>query len=395
MVIIGKRRIRFRFFIFLAIFLLGIILFFRAKDDPVVAFVQRGEMKSSYKMDAIIIRDEELIEAEEYGKVTFLVPEGQRVVKGQLIAELYALGYDHEVIDERNMLQQKIKDYQEKNILQDIVDKDLKKFNQDIAEKAENVYTFVQSGERDDLLYQEQQLKELMLERQEYLERTIKADEYLDRLYQQKEKLDDKIDKWKIDITAIDSGVVSFCFDGCEMLLSPNRLKDLTPGDVDNILQNAKIQKAEEAQAFRPLYRLVNNHNWYVIIVDRENRQLLQNKGTYDLVFEGYHDDSFRGKVIQSKRNKKDMYYVMEMKEEIGPLLNVRKGKITIDNTFEGLKVPVKGIEQREGEKGIIRFEQGKRVFVPVEVIIKDEEYAIVKPKDTESLEVNQQIIIE
>lgn len=394
MIIIGKIRIRFRFFMFLAICILGLILLFGTKGNPVVAFVQWGEMKSTYQMDAIIIRDEELIESEEYGKVTYLVPEGQRVVKGQQIATLYTLGYDQEVIDERNMLQQKIKDYQEKNILQDIVNKDLKKFNQDIAEKAENIYTFVQSGARDDLLYQDQQLKNLMQERQEYLERTIKADEYLQRLYEQKEKLDEKIDKWKIDITAGDSGVVSFCFDGCEMLLSPDRLKDLTPEDVDNILKNAKIQKAKEAQAFRPLYRLVNNHNWYVIIVDRENRQLLQNKGTYDLLFEGYHDDSFRGKVIQSKRNKKDMYYVMEMKEEIGPLLNVRKGKITIDNTFEGLKVPVKGIKKRDGEEGIIRFEQGKRVFVPVEVMIKDKEYAIVKPKDTESLKVNQQIII-
>jgi len=395
MIIIGKRRIRFRFFIFLAIFILGLILFFQNKDEPVVAFLQWGEMKSTYKMDAIIIREEELIEAEEYGKVTYLVPEGERVVKGQRIAELYTLGYDPDVIDERNMLQQKIKDYQEKNILQDIVDKDLKKFNQDISEKAEKIYAFVQSGERDDLLYHEQQLKDLMQERQEYLERTIKADDYLDRLYQQKEKLDEKIKKWKIDITAIDSGVVSFCFDGCEMLLSPDRLNELTPEDVDNILRNANIQKAEEAQAFRPLYRLVNNHNWYVIIVDRENRQVLQNKGTYELVFEGYHDDSFRGKVIQSKENKKNLYYVVEMKEDIGPLLNVRKGKITIDNTFEGFKVPIKGIEKRAGEEGIIRFEHGKRAFVPVEVLMKDEEYAIVKPKDSESLEVNQQIIIE
>nr|WP_122011701.1 HlyD family efflux transporter periplasmic adaptor subunit [Maliibacterium massiliense] len=388
-----RRKIKPRFIVFISVVVLVIValvlpLFGRQRT----AAVQWGTMEDGRAISCVILRDEKVVAAEATGKLEYMVPEGERVSTDTLIAQVYKSGYSEKTLAELARVQEEIVDYQRNNILKDIVDADLAALDASIKAKGDEIAAAVRGENDAQVLRLETELKPLLRDRQAYLTRVATADEHLQQLYDRQTSLTEQIAQWRVDVKAPFSGVVSFFTDGCEASLSMDALEGLTYSSVKNAVQASDVQQSEEAKLYTPMFRIVNNTHWYILVLSEGASRDLVLQKQYDIVFDDIPDTTFTGKLVGQRAEGKQLLEVLEVTQDIGPLLSVRQINGTVGKRFEGLKVPASALKTRDGQRGVYRVDGGESIFVPVDVLVEDKSAAIVQPKEEGALEVKQTV---
>lgn len=388
---IRRRKARGRLYVFVAMIALTIIAVVLLIRFSTGGTVETDSLSFEKVVSTVIVRDEQVATAETYGKIIFLAAEGERVTSGTKVAEVFKWGYNENILQDLLTLQQEIRTYQVDTILKDIMDTELQALDKSIQEKVDAITASIRGENDQDPLLLERELKRLMTDRRELLLTKVQPDEKLTDLYEREQTLMDRMEVWKGDALAVSSGLISFYFDGYEAMLNNQTVAALTPADVTAVLKGAGKSTSTEAQ--RPLYRIVNNMRWYCTMnADKNDTQKMVLGEKYSIVFDGYFDRPYTGTLIAANQSDAGLIYTMEINEDIGPFLGVRKAKATIKRTFEGLRIPSRVITIREGKQGVYVQANGAKQFVEIEVLVKNREYAIVRAKEGASLAQGQRV---
>jgi len=382
-----------KFYFFLGGLAAGIVLivFFIFNVSTVTA--EWGKIDFETSKSTVVVRDEQVYNAENYGKASFLAAEGERVAQGTPIAEVYKWGYNDKIMSDLLETQTKIEQYQENDLLHDVIDQDLEAINQSIVDKSEKISAIINGTEQGDLIEEEKALRLLMENKQTYLHEKVNADSQLELYYEQEAQLLERVDSWREEVTAPAAGVVSFYFDGCETLLNAGNIEQLTIKDINNIVNGSALAQTGTSETERPLYRLVNNYKWYLLIVSADSIHEFENDNEFMIVFKDYVDKQYTGKVVGKREEESGFIYAIEVNDDIGPLLNTRRADAAIHTVFEGIKVPSGSVKTVENVKGVYKIEKNKKTFIPVNVLIDKDGYSIVVPvSGSDALEAGQEI---
>ncbi len=377
------RRSRAPFFILLggigiAAFL---VLFFIFNVSTVT--IQSGSIEYETSRSTVVVRDEQVTNAENYGKASFLASEGERVAQNTPIAQVYKWGYNDKIMNDLLDVQTKIEQYQENNLLQNVLDKDLAAINANIAAQSQKISGIINKTMEGDLITEEKALKQLMDNKRQYLKDKVKADSQLEQYYDQESQLQEKVDGWRQEITAPSAGVVSFYFDGCETLLNAKNIGQLTIKNINDIINGSTLSKTGASDTQRPLYRLVNNTQWYLLIVSITPINEFETGTGFEIAFNDYPDKQYAGKVVGNRMEQESGYiYAIQINDDIGPLLNVRRADAKIHTVFTGMKIPSKAIKTVDKVQGVYLIENNQKTFVPVKVLIDQGGYSIIKAAD-------------
>lgn len=387
-------RVQPRFYIFLIVIVLAVgaaVWIYSTPDHPV--YVVEGVLEGSNTTQSVIVRNETLIEADEYGKIDYLVPEGEAVARGESIANIYKVGYSERIVAELSDLGQRIHDAQQAAV-KDLPDDPIHSINAGIVQKLDEIAGSVRSGDNSNLLMLEHELKKQIVGRDAYLRTSVTPGSSLVELNLKYQAKLDELNKYKQTVKADGSGTVSFYYDGLEMLLTPNNVATLTHEDVQNILNGASSVQQGQAKAMTPLYRLVSGSRWYVLALSKEGEQDFRIGQTYTLSFPGYCNTEYQGTAIaQTVDEKQRVVDVLEVTQDIGMMLSVRSAQVQVGRRVEGLKVPANYVVESDGQVGvIIHNEQKQRVLVPVDVLATDGKYSIIHPQVEDSLSINTRI---
>lgn len=388
---IRRRKARGRLYVFLATLALIIIAVIVLIRFSTSGTVEIDSLSFEKAVSTVIVRDEQVATAETYGKIIFLAAEGERVTSGTKVAEVYKWGYNENILQDLLTLQQEIRTYQVDTILKDIMDTELQALDNSIAEKVDAISASIRGENEQDLLILERELKRQMNDRRELLRTKVQPDEKLTNLYEREQTLMERMEVWKGDALAVNSGMISFYFDGYEFMLNNQTVATLTPTEVSAVLKGTGKSTSTEAQ--RPLYRIVNNMHWYgIMTADKSDPQKMVLGEKYSIVFDGYFDRPYTGTLITANQCDTGLLYTLEINEDIGPFLGVRKAKATIKRTFEGLRIPSRVITTREGKQGVYVHANGTKQFVEIEVLVKNRDYAIVRAIEDGSLAQGQRV---
>lgn len=361
--------------------LVGVLLFFLLQPEPEEPRQDSAEF--SVEADGVVVRDETVYEAENYGQAEFICAEGERVAQNAEIAYVYKWGYNEDLSTQLIDIQQKILDYQLNNNFKDIVDEDLETLNQSIADKTEAIKLIIQGKEEGDIPVLERELKELMDTRRDYLKQNCKADAQLEDFYAQEEALISRINGYREIVKAPEEGMVSFYFDGCETLLNPQNIDKLTIQNIEDILNGKSYVKVEEAEAQRPLYRLVNYNQWYVMVTLPNLVEGLTVDEEYTLSFKDYTTANYTGKLIKMNPEQQGVIYTFEINEDIGELVSARRVDLKITSTISGIRIHNSKIQERDGETYVrIQTEEGE-MLTPIKVLMQEGDYSIVRDTST------------
>ncbi len=376
-----KVRIHPRFYVILVLaiagvsvglyFLLGVI---RREGELAV-----GTLRLQYDTKMVLLRDEKIVTVERFDKILFDVAEGAQVQEGEQIAQVFKWGYQEDTMQSLLDAQQKIYEYQ-LTLKEGIVDPELDAVQQQITQKQLEIRAAIQSEPNRDVLELEQELKTLLARRAELL-RNVQPDAELTALYQQEEQQLTNYNSWKRDIlNTIGPGVVSFYFDGNEQALDVQKLSMINADLIAEVIKGSGKVSSVDTTAESPLFRLVNSSHFYVaFLTDSSNPFRLVEGQIYSVVFNGYTDQQFVGTALPPVVTEKQVVNMLEFNQELGDLMGGRVVSASVMKDVTGLQVPLSAISMKEGVPGIMRIGGESTEWVAIDVLAKDDEYAIIQ----------------
>lgn len=393
----AKRKIAPRFYIVIGIIvvIVGVALFMLLKGNT-YSDMKQGTIKFEQTLSTIIVRDEKVIKAETYGKITFNVAEGETVKKNQQIAELFKWGYKDTVMQDLVSTQSDIMTYQINTILKGSLDVELTNKNQSILDKLATIKSVVNGKKDGNLAQLYNELQTLLNERKTLFKSKVQsnADSKLTKLYEQEQAAIERINGWKTTLTTDTAGIVSFYFDGYEDLMQPSNLANITLNDYKTVAKSTASTSKSDSNV-QPIYRLFNG-TWYCVFnIENAPSYYYAKDQQFDIVFDGYYDKPFTGKVVNVRQiDSKNTLFTVQMNEAIGNLLSIRNIKATFKATYSGFTVPAAAIKTKDNTTGIYVQSGNDNVFVPVQVIMKDDNNAIVKALDNTSFNEGIKVLI-
>lgn len=390
-----RRRVTGRFYVFLILIGIGLYFVIRELSPLGVSedIVKMAATSYTQTVDAIIVRDETVSSFEGSGQVVYVAAEGAEVAQGQEIANVYAAGYSEKEINQLESVRQSIRAYH-RQILDNIVDAELERLENNVQQKALEVKTLIREKPRGSLINLEKQLQSAMQARQSYLNRSQRQDPKLTNLYDEEAKRENAIASWRNAENAPVAGIVSFYLDGCERFLTPANLETLSVEDVRSVLAGRMPESAEQSRLEKNIFRIIKPDKWYVVLLSKDANWNPVNGQIFTVQFEGFEGSAFSGKVVRMLKAGGEVMAQLEMDSALGPLLMKRAGKAMIGINLTGLSVPVKAITVVNGQPGVTVKDVPGGTFVPVEVLSSDSQNAIVQPLVEGTLAIGWRVIV-
>jgi hypothetical protein len=383
----GKRyAIKPRFFLILAV-LVGALVWAAVAMAGALGSpkIEWGRLASDQAISAIVLRDEQVVPAEESGQLSCVAAEGGEVAQSETIAMLYLSGYSDK--DNANLLklQDEIKDYQKNRVIKDAIDQGLLAINSKIDDKMKEISAKVIAGQTQDLAAAEQELRIFMDERRQYMKDTIQnPDETLNRMYGQEATLQAKIEQTRKSVASPADGLVSFYLDGYEKTLTLNGIADMTPAKVkalkDAILRGSQpFQSVKIVYAQNPVCRVVNPAKWYAVVVMNERECPFIEGMDTDVTFDGLQKTA-TAKVLKVVREGGQALAVLEVDEGVREMMSIRLVNGHIGQDISGFRVPADMVLEENGKAYIKIQGTGANVTsIEVHVLGRDERYAIIE----------------
>lgn len=375
----SRRRPSLKFF---AILLVALALFIGLVvlllyNRPTVA-VERASAEFDQRFDMLVVRDEVVYEAKNYGKTKYIAKEGQAVSAGDAIAQVYAWGYNDDSLSKLLDLQKQIIRYQIEERREDIIDEKLNEINGRIDQKARDIQQAVFSDNMFVMLDLEREMGGLLNERMAYLRSVTVEDDHLRGLYAQESELLTLFGNWRRQLAANEEGVVSFYFDGCELLMNKQNIGSFTRSGLEEVLQGKTVQTRQKDQGSAPLYRVVNENEWYVVLLSDTRIPEMHTGNSFSIVFDDYLHLNYTGVVCNAMGLEKNdgFVYTILIQDNIGPLLGERRVSARLYGVQESLRIPkscITAIDQ------IDYVETLEGQFVPVELVATDGDYVLFR----------------
>ncbi|MEG0784821.1 MAG: HlyD family efflux transporter periplasmic adaptor subunit, partial [Christensenella sp.] len=370
----GKRRrqIRPKFYIFLGSVaaVVIVILFFVFNINTAV--VKQGTIPFEKQVPVVVVRDEQVITAQNYGKANYIASGGDRVEAEAPVMEVYKWGYNEKVMNDLIDYQTKIEQYQQNGL----DDGQVTELNAQITQKTADIKSIIVGSTEGNLIAAERELKALMAQKRQYLRDTVQADQQLNEFYAQEDEIAGRVSNWSQVLTAPAAGVISYYFDGAEETLNAANVEKIKSEDIIDILKGTmgKQGGAASDEAEKPVYRLVNNFKWYLLVYSENKIPEFANGKVFSIAFDDYITRQYDGTVMGTVEEDDSFIYTIEINDDIGELLNVRRTDARVFTQFSGLKVPEKALVKKNDVIGVNVVVGHEKTFVPVNVdIIKNE----------------------
>jgi hypothetical protein len=376
----GKRKPTGRFFVFLTLFLCGIVYLItqltgEKKQD--YAMVVSGSTNNTRMMQAVIMRNETVASMDSNSTMVFAAQEGEYVNAGDEVAYIYSAGYSTKEMQKLETVRQDIRVYHTA-ILSNIVDAELDRRNEDVHYLAKQMKLLVNGESSGSLLNLELQLTQAMVARQEYLRQNRREDTKLNSLYEEEEKRETTVSSWQKALTAPTSGVVSFYLDGYEMYLSPDNLSNVTIEGVKGVLGGATVSNSSRLTS--NVYRIVNPSRWHVLLLGNDSSFNPVTGQSFWMQMEGFEDVVYQMTVQEVLKSGSETMCIMYTDNPIGPLINQRSGRAVVSAELSGLYVPVRALRTENNLTGVYIYDGADGAFVPVQVISQDGDRVLVRP---------------
>jgi hypothetical protein len=375
----GRRRPRLRFYLVLlaAVAVAAVVLILALRGQPTAA-VEWAKTEFSAKYNMLVLRDEVVYEAKNYGKTDFIAVEGQHVDVGDPIVEVYEWGYNDETLSILLDLQKKILTYQTDVRLAGIIDEQLNDINRRVDAKAQEIQLAVADGKLAKALPLEREMDTLLDERMAYLKTSVMQDAQLAEYYNEENELLRQIAGWRTSVGAKETGTVSFYFDGCEALMTPENIGRFTKKALQELEAGKTFKTDEKDQATAPLYRVVNENAFYVVMYSDKKIPEMYEGNKFSLVFDDYLDNQYTGTVFNvTALEKNDGYvYTILIQDNIGPLLGDRRVSAKLYSVQEAWRVPASCVKTSEG---VDYVETADGRLVPVMVVADNGGYKYLK----------------
>ncbi len=376
----GKLRVTGRFYVFLTLVMAIILFLFRDSlfGSGEIAVVYEATASDIRSVDAVIVRDEEIISSKQVSRLEYIAQEGTLVASGDPVMYVYSLEYSEKLIRELNNVRKNIQTYHN-ILLGNEIDSTLEVYDLTVKQKALDLKNLIRRNTSGNFLSLVSQLEDAMDERRAYMSATMRSDTKLIKYYDEEKQKVSAIDAWRNTMLAREGGVVSFYIDGYENDLTLEKMSEFTIEKMRKVLMGEKLSETGLRDEVN-VARIVNQNNWSLIVLADDGKWNPVNGQTYSFQMVGFEDLLYTGTVKSVQKMGDSVMAQLDITDPIGPLMYQRSGKAAIGANLSGLRVPTKAIIKQNGQTGVLLYDVPGGTFIPVEVLSEDKNEALIMP---------------
>ena len=351
------------------------------KDPTDTVYVEMGQIQEEEIAVGYIIRDETVIKGDNYKNgIEQIKTEGEKVAKGEAIFRYYSNN--------------------EQNLVEKIAELD-EKIDEAMAESdnlpsADTRALEEQIDSKIDQLYEESDLKVIQDRKQEILNNMTRkakltgelspAGSYLQKLIDERSEYEKQLNSGEEQLTATESGLVSYRVDGYEEILTPEDFGKYTK----EFLNDLNLKTGQIIPTSNESGKIIDNYYCYIVCVldsDYARESEVGDEVKLRLPSGNEIEASIEYKTIE------DDDYIITLKIEKGveELISYRKISFSIIWwSASGLKVPNQAISTEEKAGNEISYVTRTRIGYEDKIIVKilkqNSRYAIVTKYTSEEL---------
>ena len=341
-----------------------------------------GEYKVEIDEHALVIRNETPVFVNGQGYFQNVVEPESKVWAGETVGWYCKGEPDVEVIKQLNVINQKIREATMAESTDKMLTNDIFSIDNKILSYTKQISALAAAGEQQKINKIRNEI-DLLIERKKNISSntTGKKETILDSLTRQKNELESKLGGTKAVLTAPVSGVFVDKADGLEQTLNFKSTETLTPAAVTEYLSREEYKPEQEIYPY-PVCKVTNNAEWLLAAVCSEQVAAEVKEGKRVTVSFPEEGDKTLVCTVYKKsqpENGKVIMYIMGTQEIYG-VLTARKLKINILlDSYTGLRIPSGAVKTVDGKDVVTVKKIGTEIPVEVEVLFKDEDFAIIK----------------
>ncbi len=377
----------------LAILVMAVLVFafynivglFSGNETSVVA--QLDTMEKSYKLSGMIIRDELqiVIKTKDGGILDVAADEGEMVSKGKHVATYYDSNVDDKTRSELSNLNEKIAKLRSSTDSAVAGTMSEKELSEEIDRKTDELAYASTERNMSVISAIKDDINELLESKTDDDEENLTAQERLEKLLDEKARIERSYSGEKLEIIAPEHGVFSTKIDGFEDSLTPELAVNITVSDY----KNARDKKltADDIRKKGIVCKIVDNSRWYVALsVDEATAKSFSVDENITLKFEGDANDAKATVEYISKAEDGEYMITLSSSSYCDYAMKYRFATVTIvKERNRGLKIPIDAINVKDGKSGVYVKTENTLRYKEIEILSKDEEYAIVKFDNTKA----------
>ena len=363
-----------------------LISYFAVNPASGKEMVFSGSMENTSKHMGIIIRSEQKIDTNLSGTISAKVADGTLVPAGKLIASVVNENADSEVQANLAKINKRIEELESAKKVSDNFTDDVYKLDSKISEKVASLVYYTNICDNKKITETKAEISALYdkKNRVDSSGAAIKTD--LENLIAQKNELEAQLAEFEQNVYAPTPGVFISHTDGYEDVLSVDNAKNLKYSDFKNIAETLKKNEEKGGEEKNEI-KLIDNYMWCVALAADKDRCADFEVG--EEVFIRINDDSknIKGNImsISDDKGSNHVIVVSTTAYDANSYMQRSVDVELIKNIYSGLKVPVSALTKKDGADGVYVVTDNTEKFKTVEIIYKDEKYAIVKENNADA----------
>lgn len=330
------------------------------------------------KITGYIIRDEAPVKSSNEGVLHFVTPDGNRVSKGGVIADIYANESVSITVSKMDVLKSQIADIEDILSYNDIEAANLELINSRINEKLRNMIFASSGGNYKDMVALSEELLSAVNRKQAAFGVATGLSERLTALKTELSALTASLPAAKGKITASDSGYFVSKTDGYETVLNSKGLEKITPEYLGKM--------APDNTDGSVIGKIVSDYEWYIAAVVSINDSLKYKEGQslkLQTTVKSSPTLPVKVKKINISGKGEKAVIIFACSDMNSELASIRSGAMTVVNKeYSGLKVPQKALRVVKSVRGVYVLSGMQVKFVPVEIVYSKGDFMICDKKN-------------
>lgn len=358
-----------------------------------------GSVTEDVRASGYVFRQQSVIDAPWSGHFESLVSEGERVKEGQVLGYIYQTRPDSSITERIKKIHRmlRLSGMGGEAILSSagtgVIEKNISELARDLSDMRQNCNLA-------DALSKKEEINVI-------IKRKNNTGVQEENMPSETEQLRTELSNLEIQagesvrIIAPTGGVFSSRIDGLEDMLAYENSETIVPSYIEE-LDKTEALSLQTAEAGQPLCKVINNYVWrYATVISEKEAENIKLGQTVQMLFydlasgfvEGtvsYMSETQGGKcaiVISTNKFVDGIYSTSKINADI----------VTVNSS--GIKLPADCLRVKDGEMGVyvIRLDEAK--FVPINLIYKNEDWAIVSAAEPElggaRLQLYDEVIVE
>lgn len=351
---------------------------FRAGNSPYVKYTARvGTYVVSMEADALVVRDEYIVQPGLTGIMEPAVSEGERVSAYSRLGAVITGEINKDKVNELNNLNHEIdsltRTLSEAGILTIADDK----VESTLELALGNLRYAAARNDAENALLQAENVR-ILTERKAGVVSSYTAQEKLNDAIARRDKIASSLGGAHKEIYAPLAGLFSDNMDGMEEVLTPSCVKEITPEVIDGY-----FEKADVLTVHGPC-KIVNNFKWHIIFnLPFDECQGLKVGDVYTVNFKDQNDTRLPGTVKYISPTSEDgrCAVAMQFDKHIDDFTSIRETEVEIyKETYTGIYIPRKAVSVQTVQGVWVQNEVSVE-FRSIEEVYRSDDFLLVKPE--------------